>query len=110
MLYIRAAFIVVRCIATGVAFYATAKHPHGFYLLTRWIVFLTCCWGIVLCRQRFWPSAAPAYALLTLVFNPLLPFHFTHGTWHNLDISAGLILSASLLGPQLPALQTTKAP
>lgn len=93
---VRLGFVILRCIAAGFAFYATAKHPYGFYMLTRWVVFLTCCWGLFLCRGRFWPSGAPAYAVVGLVFNPLFPFHFTRGTWHNLDIAAAIILLASL--------------
>ena len=95
--YTRAAFVIARCVAAGFALYATAKHPYNFYVLTRWVVFLTCCCGLWLNRSRLWPSFAPAYAVVGLVFNPVLPFHFTRSTWHTLDIAAGAILLASLL-------------
>ena len=91
------AFIIARCIAAGFAFYATARHPYIFYLLTRWVVFFTCCWGVVFCSRRFWTSAAPAYILGGIIFNPLLPFHFTRGAWHILDIAAGALLLLTLL-------------
>lgn len=94
--YTRPAFILARCVAAGFAFYATAKHPYSFYTLTRWIVFVTCCWGVILTLRRLWPSAAPVYLLVGFTFNPLLPFHFTRGTWHNLDIAAGALLLVTL--------------
>lgn len=94
--YIRFSFMLACCIAAGYAFYATGRHPYHFYVTTRWIVFLTCCWGVVRCVRRLWPSFAPAYALVGIVFNPLVPFHFARATWHNLDIAAGVILLASL--------------
>jgi hypothetical protein len=93
----RLAFIIARCVAAGFAFSATAKHPYSFYMLVRWIVFATCCWGIFSCRQRLWPSAAPVYILIGVVFNPLVPLHFARATWHNLDIAAALLFLASLL-------------
>lgn len=93
---VRIAFILVRCLAAVLTFYATGKHPHNFYILTRWTVFLACCWGLWLCRGRIWPSFAPAYFAIGLIFNPLLPFYFQRSTWRTLDIAVGLILVVSL--------------
>jgi len=92
----RLGFLLARCLAAGLAFWAVARHPYDFYVLTRWVVCMTCLWGLVLCRRRPWPSPAPAYALVAVVFNPLLPFHFARSTWHTLDIAAGIVLLATL--------------
>lgn len=100
--HLRVIFVIARCIAAGFAFYATARHPYSFYILTRWVLFLTCCFGLFLCRRSLWPSFAPAYAIVGLIFNPLLSFHFTRGTWHNLDIAAGILLLVSLPFSQSP--------
>jgi len=94
--YARLGFIIARCFAAGFAFWATAKHPYSFYDLTRWVVFVTSCWGVFLCRRRLWPSAGLAYAVIGLVLNPLFPFRFARNTWHNLDIATGVILLISL--------------
>lgn len=93
----RTAFIVARCTAAGFALYATARHPYSYYILTRWIVFLTCCWGIFFLRHRLWPSFALMYAVVGLVFNPVFPLHFARNTWHNLDIAAAVVLLVSLV-------------
>jgi hypothetical protein len=92
----RTAFFIARGVAAGFALYATAKHPYNFYVLTRWVVFVTCCYGLWLNRSRLWPSFAPAYLAVGLAFNPILPFHFQRSTWHTLDIAAGIILLVSL--------------
>ena len=76
----RTAFFFARCAAAGFAFYATAKHPYNFYIFTRWVVFATCCYGLWINRSRFWPSFAPAYLAVGLIFNPVLPFHFERST------------------------------
>ncbi len=95
--YARHLFFIARCVAAGVAFYATAAHSYNFYIFTRWVVFGTCCYGLWLNRNRFWPSFAAVYGVVAVMFNPLLPFHFAHSTWRNLDIATGVILLASLL-------------
>jgi hypothetical protein len=93
---IRLGFISARCVAAGFAFWATARHPYRFYILSRWAVFLTCCWGIYLFRRRLWPSTALVYFAIGLVFNPLSPLIFARSTWHNLDVIAAVILLATL--------------
>lgn len=100
---VRIAFILVRCLAAALAFYAAGKHPYNFYILARWAVFLVCFWGLWLCRGRIWPSFAPAYFGVGLIFNPLLPFHFRRSTWHTLDIAVGIILVMSLAFPPAPS-------
>ena len=98
----RLAFTVASCLAAGFAFWATSRQPYSFYIVTRWAVFLTCCWGLFRWRRRFWPSVAPAYAIVGLLFNPLFPFYFSRATWHNFDIGAGIILLASLAFSRSP--------
>ena len=102
------AFAFARVIAAGFALYATARHPYSFYVLTRWVVFVTCCWGIYLLHRRLWPSFAPAYAVVGLVLNPIAPFYFSRGTWHNLDIAAAVILLVSLAFSRPPDEATHK--
>jgi hypothetical protein len=89
-------FLVARCLAGAFALYAIAKHQYNFYVLTRWIVFLVCCWGFWACRSRVWPSFAPAYVAIGLLFNPIFPFHFQRSTWQVLDAVAGIVLLASV--------------
>ena len=94
--YVRICFIAARCVAAAFALYATQRHPYSFYILTRWVVFLSCCWGVFLLRNRLLHSFAPVYVAVGLVFNPIVPFHFTRNTWHNLDIAAAGALLVSI--------------
>jgi hypothetical protein len=99
---VRIAFIVLRCVAAALVFYAIGNQPYSFYLLTRRVVFLTCCSGIWLCRRSFWTSFAPAYIAVGLVFNPVLRFHFHRSTWQALDIAAGIVLLLSVASSAAP--------
>ncbi|MSU62642.1 MAG: hypothetical protein EXS31_09625 [Pedosphaera sp.] len=96
------ACILLRCLAAAIAFFAVGNHPYNYYVLTRWVLFLTCCWGAWNCRNRIWRSFAPAYIVIGLIFNPILPFHFHRSTWQMLDIAAGTVLVLSLVFPPAP--------
>jgi hypothetical protein len=91
----RVGFIMAQCLAAGFVFYATGKHPYSYYIITRWVVFIACCWGVIGFR-RLRGVAWPIYFAVGITFNPLLPFHFARVTWHNLDIAAGALLLFAL--------------
>lgn len=93
---LRTAFVLLHCLAAGLAFYAVPKHPYNYYIIARWTIFLTCCWGISvsLLRRNLVPSVL--YVAVGLFFNPVLPFHFPRTTWQTLDIAAGVILIFSI--------------
>lgn len=93
---LNATFLIARCFAAALAIYAIGKHPYNFYVLTRWVVFLVCCWGFWLSRHRRWSSFALTYFVVGAVFNPLFPFHFQRTTWQVIDATVGIILLASL--------------
>ena len=93
---LRYSFIAARCAAAGLALLATQRHPTEFYLITRWLVCVTCCWGVVLVRGRDEAPLACLYFGIGVLFNPIVPFHFARETWHNLDIAAGAVLLGSI--------------
>ena len=93
----RIAFIAVRCIAAALVFYAIGNHPYNVYTFTRWVVFLTCCWGLWQGYRRMWLSFAPVYGVVGILFNPLVPFHFQRSTWRVLDVAVGVSLVLSLV-------------
>lgn len=94
------AFFITRCIANAIAFWAVNKHPYNFYVLARWPDFLVCCLGFWRSRHRMWPSFAPPYTVVGMLFNPLIPFHFQRATWQVIDVTPNVILLASLGGPE----------
>jgi uncharacterized membrane protein YccC len=98
----RIGFIVARCFAAALVFYAISSHPYNVYVLTRWVVFLTCAWGLWIHRRTMWPSFAPVYLLISLLFNPLFPFHFQRSTWRYLDVVTGVLIVLSLAFANAP--------
>jgi hypothetical protein len=93
---LRVAFVIARLVAAGFALYATARHPYGYYIVTRWVVFVTCLGGVLISWRAF-SSCVFFYAAVGLLFNPIVPFHFTRNTWHKLDIVAAGVLLGSIV-------------
>jgi FtsH-binding integral membrane protein len=93
---LRTIFILARCFAAFIAVWAVENHPYDYYIFTRWVVFGTCCYGLYFNRQIVWKSTSPFFALLGLIFNPIVPFHIHKETWHLFDISAAVIFLISI--------------
>jgi hypothetical protein len=78
-----------------IAFLAIEKHPYGFYIFTRWAVFLTCCYGLYFNGEKGWKSSSPFFAIVGLIFNPILPIYLHKEMWHLLDFgtAVGFLIS-----------------
>ena len=97
----QSAFTILRLTAALIALVAITNQPYAFYHFTRWLLMITCLWGTYRHRHQLWPSFAPAYTLIAILFNPIAPFHFQKSTWHLLDALAAITLLASIAAPYL---------
>lgn len=90
--------------AAILSFVAIADLPYAYYQLLRWIV----CVAAVVAAMRAHAAGriiAPwALALIALVFNPLIRFHFSKETWAAWNVAAGitLLVASSLEGSRRP--------
>lgn len=89
---VRSLFILARLIAAGFAFYAIGKHSLDYYAATRWVVFLTCCWGVWMWRTSFFGDYGLFFAVIAVVFNPIFHLHMNRELWIISDIAAGILL------------------
>jgi hypothetical protein len=70
--------------------------PYGYYTFTRIVTCLAC---IVLAYStyRSTPPAfgwCAAFAIVAVLFNPIIPIHLTRGVWMGLDLGAAAIILA----------------
>lgn len=97
----RPAFIPA-LIAAVMLFAAIAKWPYGYYVLLRWVV---CAVGVLLVvlevgyerRWALWP-----FALIALLFNPLVPVYLTREIWLPIDVVAGALFVVAALALARP--------
>ena len=87
-------------IAAAMAFTAIADLPYGYYMLMRLVVCATAVYVIVIAAKSRQMWAVWLYAILGLLFNPLMPVHLTKGIWQPLDFLAAtaLVIAAFAVG------------
>ncbi|MGD9419264.1 MAG: DUF6804 family protein [Verrucomicrobiales bacterium] len=78
------------------SFVAIADLPYGFYRLLRWVacgVAIASAVQLHINRHSGWVWAL---GIVALIFNPLIPFHFSKDTWRILDFGAGALFVVTL--------------
>ena len=71
---------------------AVGGQPYAFYTLTRWVVFLTSCFGFY-CTLELMPNGLKVgFVVIGVLFNPLIPFYLKRDTWQIVDILAAIAL------------------
>ena len=82
-------------IATILLFAAIGKWPYDYYKIMRWVV----CAAAVLIAfsgfrwRQFW--ATWLFGILAVMFNPLVPVHFSKATWQWIDSVAAVLFLIS---------------
>lgn len=88
--------VVARIVVGGLLLWALAHHPYGYFVLLRWLV---CAVSAFCAYLSFSLKRVPwtwLFALLALLFNPLVPIRLGHQTWTQFDVATGLLLLASI--------------
>jgi hypothetical protein len=70
--------------------------PYGYYMFVRIVACLTCAL-LAYSAYRSTPPAVlwtAAFALLAVLFNPVIPIHLTRKVWMTLDLGAATIILA----------------
>lgn len=93
--------VVLSVICAVMLFLTVLKLPYGYYTLLRWIVTATALlWvHIVFFRPKLvwlW-----GFAVVAIVFNPLIPMHIRRATWLTIDFVTGLLMVATVIATVL---------
>lgn len=80
-------------------FVAIGNHPYGYYQVTHWIVAASAGYAAYqyLFAERtrlFW-----AFVVVTICFNPIVPFYFDKSTWRFLDLVVAILFVVSMFFP-----------
>ena len=89
--------------AIALAFAVTGKHPHGFYVLLRWVCFLSFAYSTFAAAKTTRPMWAWLFAIEAVLFNPLVQIHLKRETWQTLDwlAIASVIVAAVMFRKEL---------
>ena len=84
--------LVLCLIAAVLSLIALGRLPYGYFTLLRWVVTAVSLYVAVLGYRSGQKWSAPLFALLAIVFNPLVPLHLSRGIWRPLDVSAAVLM------------------
>ncbi len=95
-------------IAIGFLLLASFDWPYGYYTLLRLVVCAAACWIVFVSfksessfRWVGWP-----FALIALLFNPLVPVHLDREVWRIIDFVVAAVFGIAIW----PSLATTNEP
>ena len=98
------ASIVAKLIATGLLFGALARHSYDYYTLLRWVVCVVSAFAAVRAADAHQTGWLWAFAIVALLFNPVIPVHLKRDTWAFIDfgVAVFLLVSIAFTDRQLP--------
>lgn len=86
--------VTVIYIAAGMLFVGTLPLPYGYYLLLRLVVTGTFAWAAYVAYFKQNKILPWGFAVLALLFNPIIKIHLQKEVWAVVDVAAGILLLA----------------
>jgi hypothetical protein len=75
-------------VTVALLLWALERHPIGYYDVLRWVTCASCAW-LVFQSYRFKRLGVTwGFAVVGIVFNPLVSFRFSRETWQVLNVGA----------------------
>jgi putative Ca2+/H+ antiporter (TMEM165/GDT1 family) len=92
------------------ALIAIADLPYGYYTLMRLVVCATAVFVVVMAAKSRQMWAVWLFAIIGLLFNPLVPVHLTKGIWQPLDFLAAAALAGAAFAIRTGKAEISKSP
>lgn len=89
--------LMLRLISSVLLFLAIGNHPYSYFIVLRWIVFLSSLysgWLVSKMQQHNWSWI---FFIVGILFNPIFPVYLDRSTWQIIDIIVAVIFIASLI-------------
>lgn len=88
--------IIAKLIAAGMLFAALGRHPYDYYTILRWVACGVAAFTAYQALETKRIGWIFVFAIVALVFNPLVPLHLRRGTWECLNVAAAALLLLSI--------------
>lgn len=70
--------------------------PYGYYQILRWIVCACACFTAYVGMEKEIHGWMGIFAVIAVLFNPILPIHLPREVWQPIDVVVGIIFLCSL--------------
>jgi hypothetical protein len=89
-------FTVAKIVVAIALLLAFAQWPYAYYQLLRWAVCGLAVFSAFEAHEKQRNLWLWAFVVLAILFNPIIPIHFTREVWQVLDVGAAVVLFVSL--------------
>ena len=86
--------VAVIYIAAGMLFVGAFPLPYGYYLLLRLVTTGSFAWAAYVAYSKQDKILPWVFAVLALLFNPIIKIHLPKELWAVVDVGAGILLLA----------------
>jgi len=90
------ASVISRLVCAIFLFLALGNLPYGFYVLLRWVTLLACGYSLIVAKSKNDTKWAWAFAVIGLLFNPIIPVHMDKSTWAIVDAITAILMIVSV--------------
>ncbi|MFA5778443.1 MAG: DUF6804 family protein [Candidatus Paceibacterota bacterium] len=86
-----------KIIAIGILIGAMWSHPYGYYQFLRWVVMVTGAYSAYIAYEHKNNTWAWIFGIITVLFNPIIPFTFSRSAWQLIDLITAGIISVGII-------------
>ncbi|MCK9425540.1 MAG: hypothetical protein M0Q21_05855 [Ignavibacteriaceae bacterium] len=90
--------VMARLVTSTLLFFALFKLPIGYYKFLRWIVFSAAIYTayISFIKNKQMNFGSWIFAMIAILFNPIIPFYMGKNAWAIADLLVGIIFCGSI--------------
>ncbi|MFA5431687.1 MAG: DUF6804 family protein [Candidatus Paceibacterota bacterium] len=86
-----------KLLATILLFWALSDNSYGYYQFLRWIILIIGGYSAYLSNKDGKIGWTLIFAIIVILFNPLIPFYLSKGNWQLIDLISGILFLVSLM-------------
>ena len=83
--------LVPAAVSVLLLFGALGEHPYGYFSSLRWVVCASAALVVWVGTEVRKPGVTAPFAVLAVLFNPLIPIYLDRATWRPIDVAAALM-------------------
>ena len=87
---------VLKIIAIIMLLFALGENPYSYYEILRWVIAGISAYLAFIAHEQKNISWTWIMAIVAILFNPIVPFHFARETWAVLDIITAIVIFVSI--------------
>lgn len=87
----------LKLIMIGILVGALWDHPYSYYQVLRWVVAISGAYSAYVAYKHENNAWAWIFGVITILFNPIIPFFFSKDTWQLIDVVTAIVIFINII-------------